>query len=77
MPSIRQSHRRQNSRSAPQFVLNVSRIAFKDADVRVGIIPYKDREQLARLRSTHGATQSSAVKADFIATSGRRVSEGT
>lgn len=58
MPSTRQPYRRQNTQTVTQFVLNVSPAEFKDAEVRVGIIPYKDSQQLARLRSTHGTTGS-------------------
>jgi hypothetical protein len=56
VPSTRQRYRRQNTQAVTQFVLNVSPIEFRDAEVRVGSIPYKDSEQLAGLRSIYGDT---------------------
>lgn len=56
MPSAGQPNRRRNTFTETQFVLNVSRIEFDDAEVRIGVIPYESREQLARLRSSHGVT---------------------
>lgn len=48
--------RRNASQPVTQFVLNVAPIEFDDAEVRVGILPYESREQLANLRAIHGAT---------------------
>jgi hypothetical protein len=42
--------------TATQFVLNISPVTFDDAEVRVGVLQYESSEQLAILRSTHGAT---------------------
>lgn len=47
---------RTHTSTGTQFVLNVSPVVFDDAEVRVGVLPYESREQLALLRSTHGAT---------------------
>jgi hypothetical protein len=42
--------------TATQYVLNVAPVVFDDAEVRVGMLPYESSEQLAQLRTTHGAT---------------------
>jgi hypothetical protein len=47
---------RAHTSTGTQFVLNVSPVVFDDAEVRVGVLPYESGDQLALLRSTHGAT---------------------
>lgn len=39
-----------------QFVLNVSPVAFDDAEIAVGVLPYIDREQLHELRQSNWST---------------------
>src|SRR3954454_390247 len=50
------SPRPSHTATATQFVLNISPVELDDAEVRVGVLPYESGEQLALLRSTHGAT---------------------
>lgn len=45
-----------NSTRGPSLVLNVCPLSFADGDVTVGIVPYKDRDQLRELRRQHGQT---------------------
>jgi hypothetical protein len=56
VPPTSRASRADGVQTATQYVLNVSPIEFEDAEVRVGILRYESSEQLAGLRSTHGAT---------------------
>lgn len=44
------------ARTATRYLLNVTPIEVDDVELRVGYFPYEDSEQLARLRTAHGAT---------------------
>ncbi len=39
-----------------QFCLNIAPVDFDEADVRVGMFPYRNEDQLAHLRTIHGTT---------------------
>ena len=54
MTTAHSSPRRANT--ATQYVLNVAPVVFDDAELRVGMLPYESSEQLAQLRTAHGAT---------------------
>lgn len=56
MTTARHSPGRPQAVTATQFVLNVTPVEFDDAEVSVGVLPYESGDQLAGLRSTHGAT---------------------
>jgi hypothetical protein len=45
---------RSHTATVAQYVLNISPIVFDDAELRVGVMPYENRDQLALLRTTHG-----------------------
>jgi hypothetical protein len=51
-----QKAHRHTGQSATQFVLNVTPIEFDDGEVKVRLLPYESRDQLACLRATHGDT---------------------
>lgn len=56
MTTAHSSPRRSYTAAATQYVLNISPLVFDDAEVRVGMLPYESCDQLALLRTTHGAT---------------------
>lgn len=49
-----------------RLVLNVSPVSFADGEIRVGLLPYRDREQLKELRIRHQGTHVFRRRDDLV-----------